>query len=79
MCFIMLFQVDIVFEEDKGFWAAIQTFMSSTKRPIIMTTNDAHFTERFEGTFEQLMFKRPSAVSTFILFILSAILSSSIV
>lgn len=32
-------QVDVIFPEDVGFLAAIRTFMSKTKRPIILTTN----------------------------------------
>ncbi len=32
-------QVDVIFPEDVGFLAAIKTFMSTTKRPIILTTN----------------------------------------
>ena len=35
----MVMQVDVVFEEDKGFLAAIANFMETTKRPIILTTS----------------------------------------
>lgn len=58
-----LFQVDIVFEEDKGFWSAIQTFMNSTKIPIVLTTNDVTLSSKFEGRYEQFLFKTPSMVN----------------
>lgn len=32
-------QVDILFEDEKGFWAAIYEIIASTKRPIVMTSN----------------------------------------
>ena len=41
-------QADVVFEADKGFWAAIQTFVSTTKRPIIMTTTQSNFLHFFD-------------------------------
>ena len=37
-----------MFEEDKGFWAAIQTFINTTKRPIIVTSSDARFLHGFD-------------------------------
>ena len=30
-------QVDILFDEDKGFWSAVYEIIAATKRPIIMT------------------------------------------
>ncbi|CAG2216522.1 unnamed protein product [Mytilus edulis] len=56
--------VDIVFEEDKGFWSAIQTFMNSTKIPIVLTTNDVTLSSKFEGRYEQFLFKTPSMKQT---------------
>ncbi|KAL3875830.1 hypothetical protein ACJMK2_033742 [Sinanodonta woodiana] len=60
---ILFDEVDVVFEEDKGFLAAIQTFMNSTKIPIIMITAQASFASQFEGRFEELTFKLPSPLS----------------
>ncbi|GAB1606977.1 hypothetical protein Ahia01_000980400, partial [Argonauta hians] len=57
---ILFDEVDIVFEEDKGFWPAILQFMSSTKRPIILTATTADFSEQFKGSCEPLHFHTPS-------------------
>lgn len=32
-------QVDIIFDDDVGFLTAVKTFMTTTKRPVILTTN----------------------------------------
>ena len=32
-------QVDILFEDEKGFWAAIYEIIATTKRPVVMTSN----------------------------------------
>ena len=63
LVFILFKQVDVVFEEDKGFWAAIQTFISTTKRPIILTTSDGSVAEIVDGRHEMTTLKHPSAVS----------------
>ena len=31
-------QVDVLFEEDKGFWSALESFAESSKRPIVLTS-----------------------------------------
>lgn len=36
---ILFEEVDIIFEDDTGFLAAIKTFMTTTKRPVILTTS----------------------------------------
>ncbi|XP_064600712.1 ATPase family AAA domain-containing protein 5-like isoform X2 [Liolophura sinensis] len=61
---ILFDEVDVVFEEDKGFWAAIQSFMNTTKRPIILTTSDSRFSHKFEGRFDHLVFKKPPYLNT---------------
>lgn len=60
---ILFDEVDVVFEEDKGFLSAIQNFMSNTKIPILLTTADPGFTHMFDGRYEQISFRRPSLAS----------------
>ncbi|XP_053392476.1 ATPase family AAA domain-containing protein 5-like [Mercenaria mercenaria] len=60
---ILFDEVDIVFDEDRGFLSAIQNFMSNTKIPIVLTTADPGFTDTFDGRYEQMNFKRPSVAS----------------
>ncbi|XP_049600404.1 ATPase family AAA domain-containing protein 5 isoform X2 [Syngnathus scovelli] len=57
---ILFEEVDVIFDEDAGFLAAIKTFMSTTKRPVILTTSDPAFRTMFDGNFEEIHFKRPS-------------------
>uniref|UniRef100_A0A3Q3E5T4 ATPase AAA-type core domain-containing protein n=1 Tax=Hippocampus comes TaxID=109280 RepID=A0A3Q3E5T4_HIPCM len=45
MSLILFEEVDVIFEEDVGFLAAVKTFMMTTKRPVVLTTNDSTFRE----------------------------------
>ncbi|XP_044044944.1 ATPase family AAA domain-containing protein 5b isoform X2 [Siniperca chuatsi] len=60
---ILFEEVDVIFDDDVGFLAAIKTFMSTTKRPVILTTNDPSFRERFNCSLEEVIFKTPSAIN----------------
>ncbi|XP_034268402.1 ATPase family AAA domain-containing protein 5 isoform X1 [Pantherophis guttatus] len=60
---ILFEEVDIIFDEDIGFLNAVKTFMSTTKRPVILTTNDPLFSETFDGCFEQITFRVPSLMN----------------
>ncbi|XP_054633982.1 ATPase family AAA domain-containing protein 5b [Dunckerocampus dactyliophorus] len=63
MSLILFEEVDVVFEDDVGFLAAIKTFMTTTKRPVVLTTNDPTFRERFSSSLEEVVFRTPSAVN----------------
>ncbi|XP_022622604.1 ATPase family AAA domain-containing protein 5-like [Seriola dumerili] len=59
---ILFEEVDVIFSDDVGFLAAIKTFMTTTKRPVILTANDPLFRERFNCSLEEIIFKTPIAV-----------------
>ncbi|XP_058848280.1 ATPase family AAA domain-containing protein 5-like isoform X2 [Acipenser ruthenus] len=60
---ILFEEVDVIFEDDSGFLAAIKTFMTTAKRPVILTTSDPTFNLMFDGCFEEIHFKTPSVVN----------------
>ncbi|XP_077576076.1 ATPase family AAA domain-containing protein 5b [Stigmatopora nigra] len=60
---ILFEEVDVIFEDDVGFLAAIKTFMTTTKRPVVLTTNDPTFKERFSNKLEEVVLKKPSLVN----------------
>uniref|UniRef100_A0A3P9IY43 ATPase family AAA domain-containing protein 5 n=1 Tax=Oryzias latipes TaxID=8090 RepID=A0A3P9IY43_ORYLA len=60
---ILFEEVDVIFDDDSGFLAAIKTFMSTTKRPVILTTSDPAFSSIFDGSFEEVHFKPPSVMN----------------
>ncbi|RXN00755.1 ATPase family AAA domain-containing protein 5, partial [Acipenser ruthenus] len=62
-CSSVSIKVDVIFEDDSGFLAAIKTFMTTAKRPVILTTSDPTFNLMFDGCFEEIHFKTPSVVS----------------
>ncbi|XP_022093613.1 ATPase family AAA domain-containing protein 5-like isoform X2 [Acanthaster planci] len=62
---LILFEdVDVVFEEDKGFLSAIATFLKTTKRPIVLTTSDSSFPDMFEERYEMVTFRKPPSLTT---------------
>ncbi|XP_067115939.1 ATPase family AAA domain-containing protein 5b [Osmerus mordax] len=61
---ILFEEVDVIFDDDVGFLSAIKTFMSTTKRPVILTTDDPSFRTIFNANFEAVLFKTPSTVNT---------------
>ncbi|XP_026181318.1 ATPase family AAA domain-containing protein 5 [Mastacembelus armatus] len=60
---ILFEEVDVIFDDDSGFLAAIKTFMTTTKRPVILTTSDPAFSSMFDGNFEEIHFKMPSVLN----------------
>ncbi|XP_071329968.1 ATPase family AAA domain-containing protein 5 [Trachinotus anak] len=60
---ILFEEVDVIFDDDSGFLAAIKTFMTTTKRPVILTTSDPAFSSMFDGNFEEIHFKTPSVLN----------------
>lgn len=60
---ILFEEVDILFEEDKGFWSGVQALISSSKRPVIMTCNSLVSVPIDElDLFTVLAFDRPEPV-----------------
>ncbi|KAK3532505.1 hypothetical protein QTP86_018519 [Hemibagrus guttatus] len=59
---ILFEEVDVIFDDDSGFLAAVKTFMTTTKRPVILTTSDPTFSAMFDGYFDEILFKAPSLV-----------------
>ncbi|KAM3863860.1 ATPase family AAA domain-containing protein 5 [Diretmus argenteus] len=60
---ILFEEVDVIFDDDSGFLAAIKTFMTTTKRPVILTTSDPAFSTMFDGNFEEIHFETPSVLN----------------
>ncbi|XP_030064256.1 ATPase family AAA domain-containing protein 5 isoform X2 [Microcaecilia unicolor] len=60
---ILFEEVDVIFDDDSGFLSAIKTFMTTTKRPVILTTSDSTFSLTFDGCFEEINFKTPSLIN----------------
>uniref|UniRef100_A0A8C9QSE4 ATPase family AAA domain containing 5 n=1 Tax=Spermophilus dauricus TaxID=99837 RepID=A0A8C9QSE4_SPEDA len=60
---ILFEEVDVIFDEDAGFLNAIKTFMTTTKRPVILTTSDPTFSLLFDGCFEEINFSTPSLLN----------------
>ncbi|XP_005101852.1 uncharacterized protein LOC101848052 [Aplysia californica] len=56
---ILFDEVDIIFEDDRGFLATVQHFMTSTKIPIVLTARDVSFHHQLSARHEHLVFKRP--------------------
>ncbi|KAF9357622.1 hypothetical protein BGX26_003413 [Mortierella sp. AD094] len=57
---ILLEEVDVLFEDDKGFWASIVTLLSKSRRPVVMTCNDTSKIPASMLRFqEHLEFERP--------------------
>ncbi|XP_056441703.1 ATPase family AAA domain-containing protein 5b isoform X1 [Gadus chalcogrammus] len=60
---VLFEEVDVIFDDDLGFLSAIKTLMTTTKRPVVLTTSDPLFKERFESDVEEILFITPSAVN----------------
>lgn len=56
---ILFDEIDIVFKEDVGFWAAINYFVKKSKKPIVLTTNDEFLLEKINLNIERIDFVRP--------------------
>lgn len=56
---ILFDEIDVVFREDVGFWAAINHFIKRSKKPIVLTTNDEFLQEKINLNIEKIDFNRP--------------------
>ncbi|XP_059167277.1 ATPase family AAA domain-containing protein 5-like [Physella acuta] len=60
---ILFDEVDVVFEEDKGFLSTVQHFMTSTKIPIILTSTNSGFSQQLAARHEHISYRQPPLVS----------------
>jgi hypothetical protein len=56
---ILFDEVDIVFREDVGFFAAVNHFIKKSRKPIILTTNDDFLQEKINLNIEKIQFSQP--------------------
>ncbi len=56
---ILFDEIDVVFKEDKDFFAAINHFIKKSKKPILLTTNDDYLQEKINLNIEKIDFVRP--------------------
>ncbi|KAJ3615249.1 hypothetical protein NHX12_018817 [Muraenolepis orangiensis] len=63
MSLVLFEEVDVIFDDDVGFLSAIKTLMTTTKRPLVLTTSDPSFKELFESDVEEILFKMPLAAN----------------
>lgn len=58
MCVLLIEDVDIVFEQDDGFVSALTQLVSSSKRPIVLTTTDTTsvFVQKFVSQYHYISF-----------------------
>uniref|UniRef100_A0AAV2LN00 AAA+ ATPase domain-containing protein n=1 Tax=Knipowitschia caucasica TaxID=637954 RepID=A0AAV2LN00_KNICA len=60
MSLILFEEVDVIFEDDVGFLTAVKTFMTTTKRPVVLMTSDPLFREKFNSDLVEIIFETPS-------------------
>lgn len=58
MCVLLIEDVDIVFEQDDGFVSALGQLVSSSKRPVVLTTTDINsvFVQKFISQYQYISF-----------------------
>lgn len=57
---ILIEDIDLVFDGDRGFWPAINQLMLITKKPIILTSTTSKPVVPVKSPFDTLTFRRPS-------------------
>ncbi|XP_023020716.2 enhanced level of genomic instability 1 isoform X1 [Leptinotarsa decemlineata] len=65
MCVILIEDIDIVFEQDDGFISALTQLITTSKRPIVLTTTnyDSVFVQKFLNEYEYIPFLSLSSYS----------------
>ncbi|KAI9323801.1 P-loop containing nucleoside triphosphate hydrolase protein, partial [Dichotomocladium elegans] len=63
---VLIEEVDILFEEDKGFWSAIVELSEKSKRPIILTCNDIDVLPIESLAFDKMLEFVPQSTKTLI-------------
>ena len=58
---ILIEEADILFEEDKGFWAAVVELVAASKRPVVVVCNELELVPVHELPVQQVLeFEKPS-------------------
>ncbi|CAF0939861.1 unnamed protein product [Brachionus calyciflorus] len=56
---ILFDEIDVVFKEDVGFWAAVNHFKKRSKKPIVLTTSDEFLQDKVNLNIEKIEFFQP--------------------
>ena len=57
---VLIEDIDTIFEEDRGFWAALESLIKSSKKPIVLTSTSQTPEIPIKSAVERLSFKRPA-------------------
>ncbi|KAK5085234.1 hypothetical protein LTR05_004515 [Lithohypha guttulata] len=69
---ILFEEVDQIFEEDRGYWSAVQSLIENSKRPVILTCNDPQSVPKNELDLHTTLFYEapaPAVVAEYLVYI----------